>query len=289
MEATRGNRSAAAALAAASLQLGGDEDARRDAGLLLQFVWKRERAWLFAHPEEVLSAEVAARFDEAVARRARGEPVHYVTGEAWFYGRRFFVSPAVLVPRPETEQLVEAALEYLDGRSRPSSLRVCDVGTGSGILAITLACERPALELTALDRSDEALAVARRNADALGVAARIRFCASDLFEAVAPAERFDCVVANLPYVRSGALHPAPDPTSFEPRLALDGGPDGLAVYRRLLGMLAERLEPGAGVFLEAAPDTAGPLAALAGERFPQRSCSLLRDYAGLERIVALTG
>jgi release factor glutamine methyltransferase len=289
MEATRDDLSAAAALVAASGQLGGDDDARRDANLLLQFVWKRERAWLFAHPEEVLSAEVALRFDEAVARCARGEPVAYLTGEAGFYGRQFFVSPAVLVPRPETEQLVEAALEFLDGRTRPGPLRVCDVGTGSGILAITLACERPALELTALDRSDEALAVARRNAGALGVGARIRFSASDLFEALAPAERFDCVVANLPYVPSGALRPAPDPTSFEPRLALDGGPDGLAVYRRFLGMLAERLEPGAGVFLEAAPDTAGPLAALAAERFPVKSCSLLRDYAGLERMVALTG
>jgi len=289
MEATGGDVSAAAALAAASLQLGGDDDARRDARLLLQFVSRRDGAWLLAHSEQVLSAEIALRFDEAIARRARGEPVAYITGEAWFYGRRFSVSPAVLVPRPETEQLVEAALEYLDVQSRSAPLRVCDLGTGSGILAITLACERPALELTAIDRSDEALAVARRNAAALGVDGRIRFCASDLFDGVAPGERFDCVVANLPYVPSGALLPAPDPTSFEPRLALDGGPDGLSVYRRLLGSLAERLEPGAGVFLEAAPDTAGPLAAIAGRQFPREAGAVLRDYAGLERIVALTG
>jgi len=279
--------SAAAALAAATAELGGGDDARRDARLLLQFVWKRDRAWLFAHAEEMLSADIASRFNEAIARRARGEPVAYVTGEAWFYGRRFVVSPAVLVPRPETEQLVEAVLEYLDARSRPGLLRVCDVGTGSGVLAITLACERPALELTALDRSDRALAVARRNAVALGVDGRIRFRAADLFEGAAPGERFDCVVANLPYVRTGALRSAPDMTSFEPRLALDGGEDGLAVYRRFLALLTERLEPGAGVFLEAAPDTAGPLAALARECFPGKTCAVLRDYASLERIVAV--
>jgi release factor glutamine methyltransferase len=277
------------ALVAATLELGGGNDARRDASLLLQFVAKRDGAWLLAHPEELLEAEVAARFGEAIAQRVQGQPVAYITGEAWFYGRRFVVLPAVLVPRPESEQLVETALGFLDGRPRSGPLRVCDVGTGSGILAITLACERAALELTALERSDEALAVAQRNASALGVADRIRFRASDLFERVAPGERFDCVVANLPYVPTGALRPAPDPTSFEPRLALDGGRDGLGVYRRFLETLATRLEAGAGIFLEAAPDTAGPLAALARAQFPRKACVILRDYAGLERIVALTG
>ena len=284
MEATGGDVSAAAALAAASLQLGGDDDARRDARLLLQFVSRRDGAWLLAHSEQVLSAEIALRFDEAIARRARGEPVAYITGEAWFYGRRFSVSPAVLVPRPETEQLVEAALEYLDVQSRSAPLRVCDLGTGSGILAITLACERPALELTAIDRSDEALAVARRNAAALGLDGRIRFCASDLFDGVAPGERFDCVVANLPYVPSGALLPAPDPTSFEPRLALDGGADGLGFVRRIVDGAPTRLETGGTLAIEVGAGEADAAARLFEARGFRR-VTITRDYGRIERVV----
>jgi release factor glutamine methyltransferase len=276
------------ALAAAHRRLGGTPAALVDANVLLRHVSGKDGAWLVAHVEDALDAPVLERYERALERRARGEPVAYITGECWFYGRRFEVSPAVLVPRPETEQVLEAALAFVDGH--PERVRrLCDAGTGSGILAISLACERPALTLSAIDRSPEALSVARRNAGAHGVDSRIEFREGDLFAGTSEAARFDCIVANLPYVRTGDLALAPDPTSFEPRLALDGGRDGLEVYRRFLEQASPRLAPDGAMFLETGPDTAAELAALVARNFPGRTCSVLRDFAGLDRIVALAG
>ena len=161
------------ALAAGRFRLGRSPEARFDAHALLRHAAGHDAAWLLAHAGDVLDAATVAAYERALERRAAGEPVAYITGESWFYGRRFEVSPAVLAPRPETEQLLEAALTFLD--ERPKAARVCDAGTGSGILAVSLACERPQLELAALDLSPEALALARRNARAHGVAARIDF------------------------------------------------------------------------------------------------------------------
>ncbi len=273
-------------MAAARRRLGGTPAALVDANVLLRYASGKDGAWLVAHAEDPLDAPASERYERALERRARGEPVAYITGECWFYGRRFEVSPAVLVPRPETEQVLEAALAFVDGH--PERVRrVCDAGTGSGILAISLARERPALALCAIDRSPEALAVARRNARAHGVDSRIEFREADLF--AGETARFDCIVANLPYVPTADLALAPDPTSFEPQLALDGGCDGLEVYRRFLEQASPRLAPDGAMFLETGPDTASDLAALVARNFPGRTCSVLRDYAGLDRVVALAG
>ncbi len=247
----------------------------------------RDRAWLLAHEDAALSENARERLENTVARRARGEPLAYVFGRAGFYGREFAVTPDVLVPRPESEQLVELALAFVRRQaSSPHPLRLADVGTGSGVLAIVLALELPAARLCAVDASAAALAVARRNARAHGVAERIDFVLGDAFPKPDGALRFDCVTANLPYVRSADLAPAPDATSFEPRLALDGGADGLAVYRRLLGRAPEQLAGGGAMFLEAGPDTAEELAALADVAFEGRArVELHRDYAGRQRVV----
>jgi release factor glutamine methyltransferase len=266
--------------------------ARLDATRLLEHVLGRDAAWILAHDDHELSPEEAMRFEAATVRRARGEPVAYIIGRAGFYGREFAVTPAVLVPRPESELLVELALGALRARGGEApEPRILDVGTGSGALAIALALERPATRVTALDVSPDALDLAARNARAHGVDQRVTFVRSDLFGGLPPGARFDAIVANLPYVPSGALAAAPDPTAFEPRLALDGGPDGLALYRRLLLHAPGRLAPGGSLVMEAAPPTAAPLAALAREAFAGAAAvRIVRDLAGLERaIVAQLG
>lgn len=262
------------------------DSARADAARMLEALLDRDAVWLLAHDEEPLLAETRQRYEHALDRRAGGEPVAYIIGSAGFYGRRFAVTPAVLVPRPETEHAVDLALDHLRSVARPL---VCDVGTGSGVLAITLACELPGSRSIATDLSEAALEVARANAAAFGVADRVEFRAGDLLEPAADRAPFDCLIANLPYVPSGDLAAAPDPTSFEPRLALDGGPDGLALYRRLLARAPGLLRAGAVVVLEVGPDTTRALAALAGAAFgPAARIAVHRDYGGRERTVVVT-
>jgi len=262
------------------------DSARADAARILEALLDADAAWVLAHDREPLAPETRQRDEHALDRRANGEPVAYITGSAGFYGRRFGVTPAVLVPRPETEHAVDLALDHLRGVARPV---VCDVGTGSGVLAITLACELPGSRSIATDVSAAALQVARANALAHGVAGRVEFLCGDLLEPAADRAPFDCLIANLPYVPSGDLAAAPDPTSFEPRLALDGGPDGLALYRRLLARAPGLLRAGAVVVLEAGPDTTRALAALAGAAFgPAARIAVHRDYGGRERTVVVT-
>jgi release factor glutamine methyltransferase len=277
------------ALRAARERLRADGEAgSSDALRLLEDSAERTAAWILAHRDDELEPAACARYAGAVERRALGEPVAYICGSAGFYGRTFAVTPEVLVPRPESEHVVEAALAAL--RARAAAVlapRVCDVGTGSGVLAVTLACEWPAAHVTALDVSAAALAVAQRNAVYHGVAGRVRFLQSDAFARVAPEERFECIVANLPYVKTAELQSRPAPTGFEPVLALDGGPDGLCVYRRFLGGAAGRLTFPGAMFLEAAPGTAAALANLVRAALPESRASIVLDYGGRERVVAV--
>jgi release factor glutamine methyltransferase len=275
------------ALERARERLRASDSARADASRLLEATLQRDAGWLLANDAALLEPDAARRFDAAVARRAAGEPVAYIVGHAGFYGRRFEVTSAVLVPRPETEELAERAIAFLRARGDVESAFL-DVGTGSGALAITLACELPTARGTAIDVSPAALAVAERNAAALGVAARLTLIEADLLEstAVTQAAPFACIVANLPYVPTAELARPPDPTSFEPRLALDGGADGLELYRRLFARAPQLLAAGGALFAEAAPPTATVLAALAVQAFgPDALVRIHRDYGGRERIV----
>jgi release factor glutamine methyltransferase len=183
------------------------------------------RAWLTAHDRDELSVDAVAKAQRLFARRHSGEPVAYLTREREFYGRRFAVSPAVLIPRPETELLVEAALERLS-----QGASALDIGTGSGAIAITLALERTALHVAACDMSDQALAVARANAAALG--ARVEWLASDWLAAFHD-RRFDVIVSNPPYIASADRHLSEGDLRFEPRSALEAGPTGLEAIRRI--------------------------------------------------------
>jgi release factor glutamine methyltransferase len=217
--------------------------ARRDAELLLLHVTRITRAELLTHPDRELTERQMQHYSAAIARRARQEPVQHIIGTQEFFGRSFIVNRLVLIPRPETEHLVEAALAI-----RPVPRRILDIGTGSGILAITLALELPDASVTATDISAEALAVAQQNVRALDVN-RIRFVRSDLLSASSKDDRFDCIVSNPPYVSTSEVLEA-QVRDYEPATALYAGEDGLAIYRRLIPQAFEHLEPASHLLLE---------------------------------------
>jgi release factor glutamine methyltransferase len=230
------------ALHEGAIGLASSETARRDAELLLMHVTGLSRAEMMTHPERELTERQQEHYQAALARRARQEPVQHIVGTQEFYGRDFIVNRLVLIPRPETEHLVEAARAI-----QPLPCRVLDVGTGSGILAITLALEMADAAVTATDISSAALAVAQQNARVLD-ADRVRFVESDLLKEIA-GERFDCIVSNPPYVAMGEVL-EPQVREYEPAMALYGGEDGLAVYRRLIPAAFEHLQAGAHLLLE---------------------------------------
>ncbi len=257
---------------------------RLDAAFLLAHAGGVSRQEMIAHRERELSSDVAARFEELVARRERGEPLPYVTGEAGFYGRMFSVDERVLVPRPESELLIEWAVRHLDaiGRSAGSA---ADIGTGSGALAVTLACELPNLNVYAGDISQEALSVARGNAARNHVSQHVTFVHGDLAEPLLRYAPFDCLIANLPYVPTSEIAASPNPVSFEPRLALDGGNDGLALYRRLLQRVPALIAPRGIALFEAGPANARALEELVRAVLPDAGIETVRDYADLDRFV----
>lgn len=253
---------------------------RLDARLLVERVAACTHAELMAHPERLLSAAQAGNLAALVARRARGEPLAYLLGSAGFYGLEFAVTPDVLIPRPETERLVELALERL--RAVPSP-RIADLGTGSGILAITLARHCPQATVTAVDLSPVALDVARANAARHGV--NVRFCHGDWYLPLGDA-RFDLIVANPPYVAEGDPHLQGDGLPFEPRMALtDGSPggNGLACLRAIIDDAGGHLTPGGWLLLEHGYDQA---TAVRGMLHAQGLVELAswRDLGDIERV-----
>jgi release factor glutamine methyltransferase len=278
--------SIAAALAIGTAMLRNRSDSgRADAELLMAHAVGHDRTFLFAHGDLPIDDAQARRFYDDCERRKTGIPVAYLLGRAGFYGRSFLVGEHVLVPRPETEALVDYALQFAKRRVSQAS-RILDLGTGSGALACTLAAELPSATVDATDCSAAALAVARANARALGVDSRCRFYLGDLAGPVA-GRHYDSIVANLPYVATADIPAAPDPLAFEPRVALDGGPDGLRVYARLLPQLPALLAPGALALLEAAPHQIAALGALCEPVFSNATVTIGRDLGGLDRLVII--
>ena len=242
-------RSVARCLAEARGQVGAGE-----AGLLLGHVLGRSQAWLFAHGDAVVPAAAALRFGGLVARRVAGEPVAYLLGRRGFWTLDLAVTPATLVPRPETELLVEEALARLD----PSlPLRVADLGTGSGAIALAIASERPRASVVATDRSVAALDVARHNAEAHGLGERVQFRAGDWFAPLA-GERFDLVASNPPYIAEGDPHLGQGDLRHEPAAALASGRDGLDAIRTIAAAAPAHLVAGGWLLLEHGHDQ-GPV------------------------------
>jgi release factor glutamine methyltransferase len=250
---------------------------RLDAELLLAFVAARPRSSVLAFPERVLEPPVAAKFRALLARRVRGEPLAYLTGEREFFSLPLAVTPDVLVPRAETELLVEAALAGFGAGAAPA---VLDLGTGSGAIALAIKQALPAARVTATDRSAAALEVARRNATRLEL--DVRFVESDWF-AKLRGETFDVIVSNPPYVKSAEVT---GPLAHEPRLALDGGADGLDAYRALLSGGGEHLAARGMVVLEHGAEQRPALAALAAEH-GWRVAAAHDDLAGRPRVLVL--
>jgi len=251
---------------------------RSEAELLLRSLLRRERVHLIAHAEEAIDSSSARSARDWFAQRRAGAPVSYITGWREFYGVALRVTPDVLIPRPETELLVELALE----RIPQGSARVLELGTGSGAIAVALAKERPRLKIVATDISEAALAVARRNAREHGAA--IEFVRSDWFEAL-ESQEFDLIVSNPPYVAAGDAHLEQGDLRFEPRLALVGGEDGLDCIRKIAAGARNRFQSGGWLLLEHGYDQKDRCVELLLE-LGYADVGDLQDLAGWPRVCA---
>ena len=281
------------------LAAAGSETARLDAELLLGDAVGAGRTAVVAHPEAPVGADAVRRYRSDLDRRAAGEPVAYLRGMKEFYGLAFETDARALIPRPETEKLVEMATDEVMRRLASSpraagarNLRVVDVGTGSGAIAVALAVSLRRLnaldsvELLAVDISPDALGLARENAVGHAVADRITFAEADLLPD--GESGFDLVLANLPYVRHDAMAGLPVASSFEPAIALDGGEDGLEVIGRLLGRLPATLAVDGLAMLEIGADQGEAIVALVAAKLPGWGCAVEVDLAGLPRVARIT-
>jgi release factor glutamine methyltransferase len=286
--------------ASARLAASGSESARLDAEVLLADVLGVDRSGLIAHPEAVLSTGQIESYEAYIVRREAGEPVAYIRGLKEFYGAAISVDARVLIPRPETETLVELALARitadLTGAPRASDepYLVWDIGTGSGAIAVAVASELrrrrygDAVRFLVSDISGDARDVATLNVVAHGLAHLFTFAEGDLVDvAPAPARPVDLLLANLPYVPAAMVPDLPVAASFEPAGALDGGPDGLDVIRRLLPRAPEVVAPGGAVLLEIGGDQAPLMRAAAAEALPGWSCTVHPDLSGSPRVALL--
>jgi release factor glutamine methyltransferase len=264
----------------------GCENARLDAQVLLAYVLGQERSWLFAHHDYPLSEAEAEQYTELVARRVCREPVAYLIGRKEFYGMEFLVDQRVLIPRPETELLIDLALAQVRNRKN-HRIVVADVGTGSGAIAVTLAMHAPEAQIYGLDVSPAALTVAQKNQARLAPTSAITFLQSDLLEALP--EPVDLIVANLPYVTADEYKQLdPDIRDYEPRLALEAGAQGLDVIERLLQQVSHHLKPKGAVLLEIGSHQGDAVIKLAKAMKPRPSyVGLRRDYSGHVRMVTL--
>lgn len=270
----------------------GSESARLDAEVLLAEALGRPRIELYTTFDEVPGDEARTAFRESVRRRAEGTPVAYLVGRREFYSMSFRVTPDVLIPRPETELLVVAALDLAKalreapGADAKRELAIADVGTGSGIIAVCLAKHLPGCHVTAIDISAAALAVAKQNAERHGVADRIEFVESDLLAGVPSGTRFDFILSNPPYVTSAEMDRlAVDVRKFEPRLALEAGPKGTEVIERLVAQSAERLLSGSQLLMEISPTIHDAVRAIVESDSRFEVGPTIKDLARLPRVV----
>ncbi|MEN8173371.1 MAG: peptide chain release factor N(5)-glutamine methyltransferase [Chloroflexota bacterium] len=253
-----------------------------DAQVLLAQILDKPRSWVLAHPEAQLSDIQEEKLTTALKQLESNVPLPYVLGHWEFYGLAFTVSPAVLIPRPETELLIEDALGWL--QEHPKARKGADVGTGSGCIAVTLAKLLPNLKLTATDISPEALEIARINAKKHAVDQQIKFIQANLLPVSGGS--FDIICANLPYIPTATLHTL-DVFEREPTLALDGGSDGLNLIRALLKGGGDYLNPGGLMLLEIDSSHGSVARTLAQEAFPKSNVKLIHDLSGRERLIRI--
>ncbi len=261
-------------------------EAPLEAELLLRTVLGYDRAELYRHLREPISPHRTARYRSFLERRLGHEPTPYILGRKEFSGLSFDVTAAAIIPRPETESLVELVIAFARGRVAPAQLAIADIGTGSGAIAIALAHALPSAHVIATDVSSEALTLAQRNGRRHGLAGRIRFRHGNLLEPL-PAP-VDVIAANLPYVTTADWQRlAPEIRDHEPRLGLDGGSDGLRAIARLLHRAPAYLRPGGALFAEIGDDQGRSAARLAREAFPNAKIKVTPDLAGRDRVLAV--
>ena len=260
-------------------------DARLEAEALLAHVLQMSRAQVLAHPERPLSPQEELAISGTFRRRLNREPLAYITGRREFFGIDFKVNSSVLIPRPETETLVETAIKIANEFPQGQELSVVDVGTGSGAIAVCLALRLSSARIFAIDSSSAALDVARTNAETHGVADRITFLEGDLLSHFSGG--VDLITANLPYVRTGELSSLAPEVQQEPTEALDGGQDGLDVVRRLMHQAQHVISGDGVILLEMDPRQSGPLRRMGESLFPGAEISILKDLAGLDRVFML--
>jgi len=249
---------------------------------IVAYALQKDKAWIAAHPETSLNQTQLTYLEQAVERLIQGEPLAYITGTQAFFGLDLIVNNHVLIPRPETELMVELAVDWLNKNTGRS--RIADVGTGSGAIAVTLADQRSDLQITATDISAQALSVAKANAARHHVTEQIKFLQTDLLNGIET--RFDLILANLPYIPTQTLAGL-SALGYEPRSALDGGADGLNLIRKLITTMEKKLLPKACVFLEIQYNQGVEVTQIAARQFPRANISVHQDLASLPRVVKI--
>jgi release factor glutamine methyltransferase len=259
-----------------------------DASVLLAHILEKPRSWVLAHPEVTLTEGQQRQLNEALTRLENGEPFPYVLGHWEFFGLDFDITPDVLIPRPETELLVEKAIAWL--QVSPARRTVADIGTGSGAIAISIAVNVPDVRVLATDISPKALRVAQKNAHKFEVDQRLEFVLCDLFparpEMFTTEQQLDLICANLPYIPTGTLHGLPV-YGREPTIALDGGEDGLDLFRRLMNLAPGWLAPNALILLEIEATRSVQALSLAYDMFSEAEIHLHPDLTGLDRLLEI--
>ncbi len=252
-----------------------------DAQVIISHVIDRSRSWVMAHPEKTLTGEQVLKLNELMGRLEAGEPLPYVLGRWEFFNLEFELNKEVLIPRPETELLVERAVAWL--QAHPDYTRVAEIGAGSGCIGIALAANVPAIDVTATDISPAAIELARRNAVKNGVESRIEFVHQDLFPAQG---EYHLIVTNPPYIPTGTLRNLPV-FGREPTLALDGGRDGLDLVRRILATAPDRLLPGGLLLMEIEASQGPAVLSLVYDSFGEAEIHLHKDFSGRERLLEI--
>lgn len=280
--ATQNSVSELIKLAAAELGAAGIADPRREASSLLSFAISRDRTFIIAHPEFEVPADDLSRFHAIVARRAAREPLQYIIGRQEFYGLEFDVEPGVLIPRPETEILVEKAIEFLANVSKPV---FCEVGLGSGCISAAILANVPEATGVGLEISPAAIAIAGRNARKLGIASRLEIRRSDVFAALDEEDRFDAIVSNPPYVPLADIAGLqPEVRDHEPLTSLSDGRDGLSIVRRIVTGAPRHLKPGGLLLVEIGFSQSATVAAML-DRTSWGEPEFLNDLQGIPRIL----
>jgi len=273
--------------AAIILSTAGITNARLDAEVLLAHIIRKDRVWLITHRDDVLGDNPQQDFDDAIRRRIRREPLQHIIGSQEFWGLEFKVTPDVLIPRPETEFIIEAALAIVHKRNQ--QVRIIDLCTGSGCIAVSLAKELTSANVIATDASEKALAVARENARNHGVADRIRYLEGDLFDPLEELDirgQIDFIVSNPPYVRAGDMATLqPEVKDYEPLMALIAGPEGTEIAQRIIKHATEYLKKNGALIMEMGLGQAEALINMVEATGTYAKPEILKDLAGIERVL----